>query len=103
MEKVKIILPYDEESKEELQKAVESVEGATVNFDEGANMSGELVCGIVTATMNIPMLLVALVSLHDRFRTQKVRIVDLNDNPIKPNIKLSDIENLHLEDKNDCL
>lgn len=97
MEKVKIILPYDEISEEELLKAVESVEGATVNFDEGANMSGELLCGIVTATMNIPMLLVALVSLHDRFRTQKVRLVGLNGNPIKANIKLSDIEKLHLE------
>ena len=95
MNEIKILLPYDGIDEEEIKKAVNSVEGCSVNFDEQSNGTGELVCAILTLAINAKMLLVALDSLKEaKLANKRVDVVDSDGTTIKANVRLKKLLDL---------
>jgi hypothetical protein len=99
MEKIKISMPCDDISESELKELVSKIDDTQINFDEGSNISGELLCGIITTAINIPILVATIASWREqKLANQKVRLVSVKDKrTIVANIRLGELATIEFE------
>lgn len=103
MEKFKILMPCDDISEEELKEIVSGYKDTTVSFDEGANINAELLCGIITTAINIPLLAVSIASWREaKLANRKVKLVSVDGKrTIVANIRLGDLSTVEFDDITD--
>lgn len=100
MKRIKIIIPCHDIDMDELQSSMKEVEDVVIENSGISNITGELLCSISTVVINIPLLILAFMSYRQgELANRKVEIYDENDNPIKLNIRIKDINRIISDDK----
>lgn len=99
MKRIKINVPCHDIDMEELQSSLKELEGVTIENSSTSSITGELICSISTVVINIPLLILAFMSYRQgELANRKVEIYDENDNPIKVNIRIKDINRIISDD-----
>ncbi len=101
MDKISILLPYDEVSEAELKEVEAMVKDTSISFDEDKNLTGEMLCLITSTVMMIPGCIVALLTLSGGIlANKKVTVIGDDGEPVKTNIRLKDVEK-YLQEMNE--
>lgn len=95
MKRIKVIFPCHDIDMAELQSSLKEVDDVVVENSTTSSITGELICSISTVVINIPLLILAFLSYRQgELANRKVEIYDENDNPIKINVRIKDINRI---------
>lgn len=95
MKNIKIILPYDCVDQEEIVNAIKAVKGTSVSFDDVSNITGELICTILSSTLTFTSIALELAKLKG-FLEERCVIVDVEGNVLKSDVRIKDLEKINI-------